>query len=203
MITVPYDRDMEIDYLRPSASNRCLARAGAALAVAGLLGTLVGCGGDQSAGPSDTPPTSPAAAPDASNPCTLLSPEAVGRTFGVDGVTSTQKPPQTAVNGLRVVTCEYRSQAGSLGGLSVAVTNGSVTPAQVVAAVRQRVPGATPVAGVGDAAVYYVDPKNSGGALIQAAKPWRGQTIVLNYAGSARAPQEQLAGLLKQAIDVV
>lgn len=198
---------MKIDYQRTfvtDESHRRLARAGgAALAVAGLLGALVGCGGGQSAEPADVQPSAaPAAAPDASNPCTLLSNDAVGQAFGIEGVSSAQKPPQTAANGLRVATCEYRSQAGPLGGLSVAVTNGSVSPAQVVAAVRQRVPGATPVTGVGEAAVYYVDQANRG-ALIQAAKPWRGQTIVLNYAGSTRATQEQLAGLLKQAIDVV
>lgn len=107
---------------------------------------------------------------------------------------------QTAVNGLRVVSCEFRSQAGFLGTLGVTVTSGSVSPSQMVAAIQQRVPGAQPVAGVGEAAVYYTDQK-SGGALVQAAKSWRGQTLVVNFAGQGKAGEQPLAALVREAID--
>lgn len=39
------------------------------------------------------------------------------------------------------------------------------------------------------------------GAVVGAARAWRGQTITVSYFGSRRASQERLATLVKQAID--
>ncbi|MGH8964203.1 MAG: DUF3558 domain-containing protein, partial [Actinomycetes bacterium] len=77
-----------------------------------------------------------------------------------------------------------------------------VTPAQVAEAWQRAKPGARPIPGIGEAAVYYVDQQYKAGAA-GAAKSTPGGTVAVLYSGSTRASQEMLASLVKQAIDAV
>jgi hypothetical protein len=192
LIELPYAAAMKIDH-----------PAGTALVLAGLLGALVGCGGGEQPEPAAAPST-PAAAPaepaDATKPCTLLSGEAVGKVFGTKPATPNPQPTQRLPNGLDARSCQYRSTVGSIGVLNVTVTDGRFTAAQVTDAIRQKMPSARPVPGVGESAVFYLDEQNNG-AMVAASKAWHGQTIMVSCFGSRRASQEQLATLVKQAID--
>lgn len=173
-----------------------------------LTALLTGCAAHtptQPAAPSEAPTSTPAAPIDLNNACTLLSPEAVGKLLGIDDVTSAPQPPRTASNGIVVHTCDYQRRStpdrfiGELG-VSTAVT--PVTPAQITGIWLQRIPNTRPVPGVGDAAVYSLDQKTKT-AVLRAAKTTHGITVLVTYGASAQLTPEQLAALVKQAIDTM
>ncbi|MEV6905048.1 DUF3558 family protein [Amycolatopsis sp. NPDC051372] len=158
---------------------------------------------DSTATTAATSPASQAAQADAaagspSDPCTLLSADAVAQAYSIDKVTSNAKAPQKASNGLTTYMCEYHNAAtdSSLGALAISPTDPSVTPEQVIAA-WQNLPGAKPVSGVGDAAVYTGQGQ---GSILGAAKHTSEATVAVMYTGP-KAAQDKLAVLVRTAID--
>jgi hypothetical protein len=192
---------MKIDSPIPAGLGDIPAgRAWAGMVVMALTVLLAGCGAGQSPQPAAAPPPTPAVTADPNKPCTLLSPEAVGAVFRTGDMTSQPRPDQPSPNGYVIRECEYFTAGRSVGGLSVRIADGTTSATQYTDRLRQRTPGAQPVAGVGEAALYYLDQETQG-ALVHAAKAWHGKTMSISYIGSSRASQEQLTALVKQAID--
>jgi hypothetical protein len=65
-----------------------------------------------------------------------------------------------------------------------------------------RIPNTRPIPGVGEAAVYSFDQKNKT-AMVHAVKTEHGVTVLVTFGACAQATPEQLATLVKQAIDKV
>lgn len=210
---LPFVKFIRLDRRR----RNFVARSSAVGFAAGAL-LLAGCSSSDSVGGS--PATDSAAATAAisqasqpaqagaatgspDDPCTLVSTDAVAKAYSVAKVTSEAKAPQKASNGLTAYNCEYHNAAtnASLGVLTITPTDPSVTAEQVTAA-WQNMPGAKPVSGVGDAAIYASVSAGQKGSMLGAAKQTSEATVAVIYTGP-EATQDKLAPLVRTAVDAL
>jgi hypothetical protein len=134
-------------------------------------------------------------------PCSLLSGDAVGKAISVEGVTGKAGPSQTdPVNKGQSKTCVYTGGGKEVGALAATRYEGNkVTPAEMIASIKTKKPGAVDVAGVGEGAVYYTEPGTT--ATLAAAKIVNGVPTLVSYVGPEKMTQEMIAPLVKQAVD--
>jgi hypothetical protein len=158
------------------------------VAIIAIAFLAAGCSGDKSA-----------AAP-VKEVCSLLSGDAVAKVTAKQ-VTSKPGPEQNAAaNGGKAKSCVYSADGKDVGALAVTRYEGNkVKPAEMIAAIKGKKPGAVEVAGIGEGAVYYVDAGKS--ATLAGAKVVQGVPTLVSYAGPAKMTQEMMIPLVKQAVD--
>jgi len=152
-----------------------------------------------SAAPKPAPSTNAAAA--ALDPCKLLPAEAVSKALFLDNLKAVPGPVQdNAGNGGKARSCEYQHDGKAAGALAVTRFEGKQgKPAEMVASIKKAKPGAQDVPGFPDGAVYYVDGQKT--ATLAAAELVAGTPVLINYTGPAKVTPEQIAPLVKQALD--
>jgi hypothetical protein len=158
------------------------------VAIIAIAFLATGCSGDKSA-----------AAP-VKEVCSLLSGDAVAKVTAKQ-VTSKPGPEQNAAaNGGKAKSCVYSADGKDVGALAVTRYEGNtVKPAEMIAAIKAKKPGAVEVAGIGEGAVYYVDAGKA--ATLAGAKVVQGVPMLVSYAGPAKMTQEMMIPLVKQAVD--
>jgi hypothetical protein len=163
--------------------------------------------------PSKTPsPSKPSSAPKPSSsadpaaaaaldPCKLLPAAAVSKALFLDNLQAVAGPVQdTTANGGKARSCEYQLNGKAAGALAVTRYEGREgKPGEMVASIKKAKPGAKDVAGFPDGAVYYVDEQKT--ATLASAELVSGTPVLVNYTGPAKMTPEQMAPLVKQALD--
>ncbi|MDT7727281.1 MAG: hypothetical protein QOI21_3857 [Actinomycetota bacterium] len=134
-------------------------------------------------------------------PCSLLSGDAVGKAISREGVTGRPGAERTDPAGSGVSkTCVFSAAGSDVGWLAATHFEGSkVTPAQMIAAIKNSKAGAVEVPGIGESAVYFSVPGES--ATLAAGKVVRGVPTLINYTDLAKMTQEMMTPLVKQAIE--
>ncbi|NBH11229.1 DUF3558 family protein [Amycolatopsis sp. SID8362] len=152
-----------------------------------------------SAAPKPAPSTNAAAA--SLDPCKLLPAAAVSKALFLDNLTAVPGPVQdNAANGGKARSCEYQLDGKAAGALAVTRYEGKQgKPAEMVASIKKAKPAAKDVAGFPDGAVYYVDEQKT--ATLATAELVAGTPVLVNYTGPAKMTPEQMAPLVKQAVD--
>jgi hypothetical protein len=151
--------------------------------------------------PAPKPAPSSNAAAASLDPCVLLPAAAVSKALFLDNLKAVPGPVQdAAANGGKARSCEYQVDGKAAGALAVTRFEGHQgKPAEMLAAIKKAKPGAKDVAGFADGAVYYVD--NQKTATLASAELVAGTPVLVNYTGPAKMTPEQLAPLVKQALD--
>ncbi|MBE1500637.1 hypothetical protein H4696_007737 [Amycolatopsis lexingtonensis] len=152
-----------------------------------------------SAAPKPAPSSNAAAA--SLDPCKLLPAAAVSKALFLDNLTAVPGPVQdNAANGGKARSCEYQLNGKAAGALAVTRYEGKQgKPAEMVASIKKAKPAAKDVAGFPDGAVYYVDEQKT--ATLATAELVAGTPVLVNYTGPAKMTPEQMAPLVKQAVD--
>ncbi len=142
----------------------------------------------------------PAAAA-ALDPCKLLPAAAVSKALFLDNLQAVAGPVQdNAANGGKARSCEYQLNGKAAGALAVTRYEGrQAKPADMVASIKKAKAGAQDVAGFPDGAVFYVDEQKT--ATLASAELVSGTPVLVNYTGPAKMTAEQLAPLVKTALD--
>jgi hypothetical protein len=168
--------------------------------VAAIALLAAGCSGDR---PAPGPKPSSTAAAVVKEPCALLPGDAVAKVISIKQVTGAPGPDEnSAANGGKAKTCVYSGDGKRVGALAVTRYEGKkVKPAEMIASIKAGKAGAVDVAGVGEAAVYYVVAGK--GATLAAAKFVQGVPTVINYAGPEKMTSEMMKPLVKQAVDTI
>ncbi|MFJ7212060.1 DUF3558 family protein [Amycolatopsis sp. NPDC098790] len=151
--------------------------------------------------PSEAPKPSSNAAAASLDPCKLLPAAAVSKALFLDNLQAVAGPVQdNAANGGKARSCEYQLNGKAAGALAVTRYEGrQAKPTDMVASIKKAKAGAQDVAGFPDGAVYYVDEQKS--ATLAAAELVQGTPVLINYTGPAKMTKEQLAPLVKTALD--
>ena len=158
--------------------------------------------------PSSSPSAAPSSAPKPSgakvaslDPCALLPAEAVSKALSLENLKAVPGPMQdNAANGGKARSCEYQLNGKAAGALAVTRYEGrKVKPSDMVAAIKKAKPAAQDVPGFPDGAVYYVDEQKT--ATLAAAELVQGTPVLINYTGPAKMTRDQMAPLVKTALD--
>lgn len=168
--------------------------------------TACSSGDKPSSTPSSSAPPKPSssanpAAAASLDPCKLLPAAAVSKALFLDNLQAVAGPVQdTTANGGKARSCEYQLNGKAAGALAVTRYEGREgKPAEMVASIKKAKPGAKDVAGFPDGAVYYVDEQKT--ATLASAELVSGTPVLVNYTGPAKMTPEQIAPLVKQALD--
>lgn len=153
-----------------------------------------------SAAPKPAPSSKPASAA-ALDPCALLPAEAVSKALFLDNLKAVPGPVQdNAASGGKARSCEYQLDGKAAGALAVTRYEGrEAKPADMVASIKKAKAGAQDVAGFPNGAVYYVDEQKT--ATLASAELVSGTPVLINYTGPAKMKPEQIAPLVKTALD--
>lgn len=151
--------------------------------------------------PSAAPKPSSNAAAASLDPCKLLPAAAVSKALFLDNLQAVAGPVQdNAANGGKARSCEYQLNGKAAGALAVTRYEGrQAKPADMVASIKKAKAGAQDVAGFPDGAVYYVDEQKT--ATLASAELVSGTPVLVNYTGPAKMTPEQMAPLVKTALD--
>ncbi|SEF36743.1 Protein of unknown function [Amycolatopsis pretoriensis] len=151
--------------------------------------------------PSEAPKPSSNAAAASLDPCKLLPAAAVSKALFLDNLQAVAGPVQdNAANGGKARSCEYQLNGKAAGALAVTRYEGrQAKPADMVASIKKAKAGAQDVAGFPDGAVYYVDEQKT--ATLASAELVSGTPVLVNYTGPAKMTPEQMAPLLKTALE--
>src|SRR3569833_2963226 len=149
--------------------------------------------------PNETPKPSTNAA--SLDPCKLLPAAAVSKALFLDNLQAVAGPVQgPPANGGKARSCEYQLSGKAAGALAVTRYEGREgKPGEMAASIKKAKPGAKDVAGFPDGAVYYVDEQKT--ATLASAELVSGTPVLVNYTGPAKMTPEQMAPLVKQALD--
>ncbi|WP_329054770.1 DUF3558 family protein [Amycolatopsis sp. NBC_01488] len=153
-----------------------------------------------SSAPKPSSSANPAAAA-ALDPCALLPADAVSKALALDNLKAVPGPSRdTSANGGKSRSCEYQLDGKAAGALAVTRYEGRQgKPAEMVASIKKGKPGATDVQGFPDGAVFYVDEQKT--ATLASAELVSGTPVLVNYTGPAKMTAEQMAPLVKKALD--
>ncbi|MEV7037143.1 DUF3558 family protein [Amycolatopsis sp. NPDC051061] len=151
--------------------------------------------------PSSAPKPSSNAAAASLDPCKLLPAAAVSKALFLDNLQAVAGPVQdNAANGGKARSCEYQLNGKAAGALAVTRYEGrQAKPADMVASIKKAKAGAQDVAGFPDGAVFYVDEQKT--ATLASAELVSGTPVLVNYTGPAKMTAEQMAPLVKAALD--
>lgn len=167
--------------------------------------TACSSGDEPSKAPSSSKP--PASKPSSNaaaaslDPCKLLPAAAVSKALFLDNLQAVAGPVQdNAANGGKARSCEYQLNGKAAGALAVTRYEGrQAKPAEMVASIKKAKAGAQDVAGFPDGAVFYVDEQKT--ATLASAELVSGTPVLVNYTGPAKMTAEQMAPLVKTALD--
>ncbi|MEV6645280.1 DUF3558 family protein [Amycolatopsis sp. NPDC051371] len=169
--------------------------------------TACSSGDEPSKAPSSSKPSSSAPKPSSTaaaaslDPCKLLPAAAVSKALFLDNLQAVAGPVQdNAANGGKARSCEYQLNGKAAGALAVTRYEGrQAKPADMVASIKKAKAGAQDVAGFPDGAVFYVDEQKT--ATLASAELVSGTPVLVNYTGPAKMTAEQMAPLVKTALD--
>ncbi|MEV4144734.1 DUF3558 family protein [Amycolatopsis sp. NPDC049691] len=166
--------------------------------------TACSSGDEPSKAPSSSKPSEapkPSANAASLDPCKLLPAAAVSKALFLDNLQAVAGPVQdNAANGGKARSCEYQLNGKAAGALAVTRYEGrQAKPADMVASIKKAKAGAQDVAGFPDGAVYYVDEQKT--ATLASAELVSGTPVLINYTGPAKMTPEQMAPLVKTALD--
>lgn len=166
--------------------------------------TACSSGDEPSKAPSSSKPSEapkPSANAASLDPCKLLPAAAVSKALFLDNLQAVAGPVQdNAANGGKARSCEYQLNGKAAGALAVTRYEGrQAKPADMVASIKKAKAGARDVAGFPDGAVYYVDEQKT--ATLASAELVSGTPVLINYTGPAKMTPEQMAPLVKTALD--
>ncbi|MGW5720838.1 DUF3558 family protein [Amycolatopsis sp. NPDC003865] len=166
--------------------------------------TACSSGDEPSKAPSSSKPSEapkPSANAASLDPCKLLPAAAVSKALFLDNLQAVPGPVQdNAANGGKARSCEYQLNGKAAGALAVTRYEGrQAKPADMVASIKKAKAGAKDVAGFPDGAVYYVDEQKT--ATLASAELVSGTPVLVNYTGPAKMTPEQMAPLVKTALD--
>lgn len=153
-----------------------------------------------SAAPKPSSSANPAAAA-ALDPCRLLPADAVSKALFLDNLKAVPGPSRdTSANGGKSRSCEYQLDGKAAGALAVTRYEGRQgKPQEMVASIKKGKPGAQDVPGFPDGAVFYIDEQKT--ATLASAELVSGTPVLVNYTGPAKMTADQMAPLLKKALE--
>ncbi|MGW4520301.1 DUF3558 family protein [Amycolatopsis sp. NPDC004378] len=160
--------------------------------------------------PAKTPPSSSAPKPSTSakpaaaadlDPCVLLPADAVSKALFLDNLKAVPGPSRdTSANGGKSRSCEYQLDGKAAGALAVTRYEGRQgKPQEMVASIKKGKPGAQDIQGFPNGAVFYTEEQKT--ATLASAELVSGTPVLVNYTGPAKMTADQMAPLLKKALE--
>ncbi|WP_460437732.1 DUF3558 family protein [Amycolatopsis stemonae] len=153
-----------------------------------------------SSAPKPSTSAKPAAAADL-DPCVLLPADAVSKALFLDNLKAVPGPSRdTSANGGKSRSCEYQLDGKAAGALAVTRYEGRQgKPQEMVASIKKGKPGAQDIQGFPNGAVFYTEEQKT--ATLASAELVSGTPVLVNYTGPAKMTADQMAPLLKKALE--
>jgi hypothetical protein len=126
--------------------------------------------------------------------CPLLDGEQVGARFGSPATTGVESPMQRLENGAEAAQCMYVAGETAIAVLTVSIGRGStISPQDMIAAIRQQSGNGEPVDGVGAAALFHTMGE---AALFSSANTVGGVPVLISLSGPITTPRETFQPLV-------